>query len=492
MRAAAEIQRLIQRLSTSERRYFRMAATQGPARPPEQYLLLYDFLATTATLTEPAWAEFLAAHPDTARFASQNLHYLRDALLRSLRAFHARDRVTHQLRDMLSEVELLTDKGLHEDALRHLAKLEKKARHHGHTLVHIEALDLKSVLLKQFRKARLQDALDDLRTEKATLLARLDHEQSLSDLYNQVYALQAGESRARDLPIRAQVEALLQHPLLQDGPPRSFQAEHLRLQTLLVAHHILAQSQQAHQLHAAAVLLWEAHPQHCAEQPDKFMRLLANALASCFECEDLAPVPARIARLRALCAGQPHHPAWRSIYYYEVMLLMQQARYAEAAVLLPGIEAWIAQHPQLTPITWLLPMWFNFLSLAFIQGEWARVLHWARTIDALAHTQVRREIARAVRLLTLVAHFERGDDDLVHYLSRAASSQLQQQAATLRFERTLIRFLGRQIAKPLPDRRAQDYLRLQQQLAALRSHPEEIQAPAFEEICMWAARQAGR
>lgn len=114
---------LIQSLSKSEKRYFKLYASRYRHSGEKKYLGIFRVLEKEKS---KASSEQISREADSRNPASDK-HYLSEMLMASLRQFHAESTLSMRLENELLSVELLFNKGLFIHALQKLLRVKKEA-----------------------------------------------------------------------------------------------------------------------------------------------------------------------------------------------------------------------------------------------------------------------------------------------------------------------------------------------------------------------------
>lgn len=484
MTPSDEVHQLVHSLSRSEKRYFRLFAGLQKQQGGN-YLRLYEALETQPVYNQEALIQEFEGS-NLGKYFSAEKNYLQRNLLKSLRNFNSGITPRIRLREMATEVELLMQKGLPGQALRHLQKAKKLALKLDRQLALVELLELESILQKEVRKKGLFKAIEGLEEQRQTSLAKLSDEFHLAAIYNRLFAIQSGEYVSRGEVRRSLVQEIFREA--EKCGQETFQGRHLYLQIKAIGSQLLGDGAGVFEAFSAARLHWEAHPSQVKQSPERFRRILTNHLAACFIADTLTPVPETLATLRK--SAREGGAEWRQIWYYDFLYCLESGSYAQGRELIPHIEQWIAKNPAQAPVTWEIPMYYNFVVLLFFLEEFSEALQKVQKITQRSSSKMRKEIVRAIRLLEMLIFYEKGEYDLLEYQVRAASEKFRTEAPDLAFEKTVVRFLKEQLANLAGAGKALIFKKFYEEIVQLAQKPKERAALGFMEIAAWAAARA--
>lgn len=128
---------LIKSLTQNEKGYFKRHAKSNKAK--SNLVELFDVIDGLEEYDEGYLLKHFKGR-NVAKHLSRSKNALYDAILSSLRSFHAHVFARDQLRQMLSEIEVLMAKGLNEQCYRRIILAKKKAVKYGSNMALIDLL----------------------------------------------------------------------------------------------------------------------------------------------------------------------------------------------------------------------------------------------------------------------------------------------------------------------------------------------------------------
>jgi len=207
---------LIDSLSKSEKRFFRLYAAKQSSTGVADYLHLFDVLDGMESYDDERLR--LLVDERTAAHLSQTKHYLYNAILRALSRFHAGADVEFQIYELLQGARVLYDKRLYDQCRKVLHRAKKLA------LVNDRGLSVLKILVEEYRLAILEshptktdERIDAIFDE----MIRLSDQLALRNRYWRVqakmYRLRTEVGDSRDERIMAKARELLNDPVMADG-----------------------------------------------------------------------------------------------------------------------------------------------------------------------------------------------------------------------------------------------------------------------------------
>lgn len=175
MAASNDLFELIQALTKSEKRYFRMSATRHSRNRVNKYVHLFDLIDRCEFYDEEAIREQFAARFGEKHFAEAK-YYLYNAILKALHSYEADNKVEIRLTTMLHQARILSRKNLVRQCAKLQRKIYEEAVQHELWPIAMRALQMESNSLLfegPDAKPRLEQLFQDMAKHGATWLETL-------------------------------------------------------------------------------------------------------------------------------------------------------------------------------------------------------------------------------------------------------------------------------------------------------------------------------
>lgn len=179
MKVKDSLHELIQSLSKSEKRYYKLYASRHVSTEDSTMLALFDYIAKQTHYDEAALFHDFKGKALLNQFSTIKKR-LYDQILLSLHAFHANNSIENQLNRMLHQATLLYEKSLYDQCERQLRSAEKLALKHDLSLPLIAINKLKNRIVETRGYQSESNCLESLKLSTDTALSR---ERLLVDLW---------------------------------------------------------------------------------------------------------------------------------------------------------------------------------------------------------------------------------------------------------------------------------------------------------------------
>lgn len=478
-----DLHQLIQSMSASERRYFRMYAQMQESKQQWNYIRLFD-----ALLAQDEYDEAAIKTQFRGERIEQNLavekHYLYMMLLRILRQYHTRKRKEWELRELIEGVFLLAERELTEPAWNLLKRARRAAEKLGQPLLELQVHLLERRLMKRRSSKNMAQDMLALAQKGESLVEKVDREIQMHNLYDR-YSLELGKNYVgQGQELSPVFEEILSHALIKDIPEgEHFQVQVLRLQILAGIAYQQRDLKQAHVHFKAIRRLWEANPAQIRSYPLRFLKVLANLMVIILDLdldEDFLPVLRRSQQVRERFNLDDTSGKFRELQQ-EMMFYGNRGELDLARVTADALASLWAAHPRAMSQNWRLPTAFNLCSIYFVNGAFSKSLQWAEELLAIATKDKRKRLQRVVQILILVIHFQLNHFDLLDYQLRNTHLRMRKGDVYRKFELIMIKALKKMLGNLQPEPLQIELGALQQTLQVEFSQS----IPGLLEVQLW-------
>jgi hypothetical protein len=442
---------LVKSLTASEKRYFRLFSRQHRATGDNDYMLLFDVLDDLDTLDAEAIKARLAKLKPGFQLAA-NQTYLHKMILKAMRSYTSESTPSGRMNEMIKDISFLEAKGHFSQAAKQLEKAIDLSRQKGFLNFHLELLRIRQRMLPILYPKDLRARMELTLEEKRQVLARLDMEQSVGNLFSLVLVMrremgQPGSQVSKDLlltTVQGGMEGLSADDLTLQG-----KAIWLMLQA--IRSEVEGQLPKALEWALGVKEIWQMDPDLMLEMPQLYRVSLSNMLAWAFQCRRWDLFPETIEQINSLPPSNPRDEAelFQNSRLMQLVYLMNTGQLTEAHGLMPVIEKGLERHGALINLSRRLTLQYNVAIAAFFTGHHKDALRWISQILEERGSHTRGDILEFASTLQLMVHHELGNTDLLEYTLRSARRRLPASQSDTTPERVVITFIEKAMeAKP--------------------------------------------
>jgi len=395
---------LIQTLSVSEKRYFKVfAASSKPA--DINYVVLFDLLCSLDYYDDKILRNKLKniSGKNPGMQLNQDMQYLYKVLLQALRqykhkAFHV------QIRDMTSEAILLRDRGLYNQASKRIRRAKEIAKKLHNYPAQLELNRLERTLIWSLNEPNEAEKVESLIAEKDEIVRIMNEEMDYEDLYaivshavNRQNLFIANDERAAAL-VR-QIDMLfsqkMPHQLSAFAKLRRFQIGML---------HTMAEKRMEDCRDNIDKLLnwWDTYGHLKEEEFFRYQISLSKILTFFFSNDQHEEMMQLIQKIRESNSGTPGEIAFlfRSVIMYELLYYLNSRNIDQAKALLPSLKEGLVQYP--LPHKRKITIFYNIALVCFSDEDFSSCESWLLKIIALSGSNIRKDLVRKAYLLRVI------------------------------------------------------------------------------------------
>ena len=484
---------LIKSLSSPEKRYFSLYAQRHVLGEKNNYLSLFERIASQDRYDEDAIRSSLSGQKSADYFPVAK-HQLYHLVLDSLHNFYAQGTDSVQIAKLLHQGELLLERGFAEAGRRLWGKAGKIATEQESYEWMPAILRQENRLLARSELGKLSaDALDEKMEEELAYLEILKTEATYWHLLIRIYRYHNLRGAARDEQERQRVQALMQHPLLQDeGLARSFTARLYFYQIWGTNHFVQGDLEQAYLFNRKRIELFHDAPAHIRRMPDRYLSAMHNFLVDCLKLGREAEFRQSLAYIRKIAADPairkvPRLPGeiFRLTYMVELNQHVNAGAFARGLELLPDVKKGLELHQ--SQITAANRTIFDYLIAYtyFGAGDHSSALRWLNRLLQAGEKESLQHIHATARLFNLILHYEMGNHDLLESMIRSTQRYLQHIDELYELETSFIRAFRRVINAATESETREIWRGLRESIDAHTGDPEQNQLLQYFDFMGW-------
>ncbi len=449
MFTSPDIHQLITSLSQSERRLFKLRATQT-GKSSTNYLRLFDAISAQESYDEEEIKALFKGERFINNFSVAKA-YLYQSILDSLRQRRVRKSPEMAVREMIDHIEILFQRGLPAQAQKILERAVKKARNFDLVLYQTELTKWQRQLINLRSRNHRTENLLEIESAESKSFQLASQEATFQSLRAMLQAIFLQNIDLRAAQTGQQVADLMKHPLLSKPPQKlSFLSQLYFHEIFAVYHRMEGDASRSLNAYQKAIQLWEMHPAFAKAYPDKYLQSLTSFLDACLrEAEypdfqkqiqkiyQMDPVEPRL-KARAFYLGN-HLDLRYAITTYQFKVGLRRVRHIENGLkkhklhLSPSIE---------------LTFQYNLAILYFLSQDYQQAIPFINLVRNQGKSPVRQDIIDAARMIELVCHFELRNFELLESLLRSNKRFLKSHPRQHSYETILLKGLRRLLDLP--------------------------------------------
>ena len=463
-----KLYRLIRSLTPAEKRYFRLNV-HGRADRDSKYVQLFDAIEAAVEFND---AEFCSKiyknQPIESRKYSELKAYLYELLLKSLQSFDEQHSVEYRLNHLMQSVGVLFKRG-HYDACEDLLhKAAKIARQYEFFTQLLEIIRWeKHLAYTRMDVDYLHKQLEQLQFAENRALEQLRNAAMYRRIFFQVYTTSKREAFHRGAARMASLHQLMQHELLRDPDQAlSFKARVLYYRTFNLYYYAALEREQFYDTGKKLIELLESQPHFLRENLFDYIAALNNFILSCGLLERYEEVRLALDKLRKInpLTEDDRRKIHRQYYTNMFVLCIFTGDFEEARREMDRCQAEVRQFDPHDYET--ASFYFQYCCICFGCNDFDGALGYLNDWLNQPRTLEREDLQSLARILSLILHFEMGNNVLLESLLRSATRFLQKKNRLYDLERRFFHFMSELMRAPSKQEQKRAFQKMREELSS--------------------------
>lgn len=479
---------LIQNMSMSEKRYFKLFISRTNAEKTLNYVVLFDILDRIKSYEESKVIRFLKKEKISTKYLSADKNYLYRMILKSLRSFHTGKSASLRVKEYLEYFEILYYKGLYDQAFKLLIKAKKTAQtYEFHSLLmEILTWERSFAIIKSNRK-EMNNSSQALKKN----LELLKNRNAYNELYHEAVLLRIELNKARDHKNIEKLETLIQHPLLTSKEMALSNATQIRFHEIWAIYHfVMDETQKEYECNIEAMKIMKSIPQFMEEWPNTYTVIFSRILILQHKlypekCKETLQRFREIPRQIKKGILEIEVMVFVLSYGIEMSILISELDYNQAIIQSKVIEKGFKKYKEKIQSRYFLTAYYRFAYVHFCSGNLSEALAYVNKINNEMDESDRPDVFSQTKLLNLIIHYELGNFNLLRYLIKSTREFLKRRDRLYQTEEILLRFFQK-VAKPMSNKeRIHLFQILKEQLAQVWENKLEKRALRYFDLEAW-------
>jgi len=243
-------------------------------------------------------------------------------------------------------------------------------------------------------------------------------------------------------------------------------------------------SSEAFEYNQRFLLLFDTHPYLLQSDPGRYRSILNNYLIDCVQLDNETQLRAGLKRLYVL----PQHKAFKKIkdtalqvfrwgYQLEMNWNINKGKFGANCDLLPTLTIELKRHKKSLAEQHIVIFYYLIIYSLFGAGRFEACLDWTNKIINETDEKALSVIQVSARMLDILAHFELGNDEYVHYAIERFRRFIRKQKSPYNMEKALLTGLA-QLLNQTPDKHQKIYNKMLKNLS-------EIEESEYFKVQVW-------
>jgi len=440
---------LINSMSKSEKRYFKLLASRHTIGDENNYVVLFDYLEKLPTYDEEQIFKHFKGEPFLNSFSITKKR-LYDHILRALDTYHAVHSIDAQLQTQIHAAEILYNKSLYEQARRILKSAEKVARKHEKYLILQQISKLNKRMLENEGYTALSALrILEIKMQDEELSKHIENTNFLWASKSLIFSKLHTKGVARTNEERTEYRHLIEH-LKKPEASASFDEKYIYNHLMSAYHYAIQDLSNCSIFLRNNLELFEEDTCRISQQLSTYLSLLTNAIYTLESMGQRTDANKFLQVLRKLPADfgnalseDMQIKLFASVNSVELGVLMKRGDLDEAIKRVPAIETGLRLYENKITSVRRAFLCFKVATIYLGNGDNSEALKWINKIFNDPDLDPSEDLLAFAYLVDLLIHMELKHDKLLPYALKNAQRYLKSRNKIHRFEKAFLQFVSK-------------------------------------------------
>jgi hypothetical protein len=481
---------LIQSMSKSEKRFFKLYASRLRGTEEKKFLRLFDAVEKQRSHDDE---KLLDLGKDFSPLQLSNMKaHLYGQLLKCLRLCNTSQLKELQLNELLDNARILYNKCLYRDCGKLLEKAKRAAMREDRSVMLLEILGLEKLLITKTLSANNEERVNAIVLEVEEAASRVRHINIFSNLALKLnsYYVRSGFIRNREDLRKVSLYFKKSLPAYREAG-LSFH-EKLHLYASCVGYYFYVQDfNKAKRFATKWVQLFEDAPAYIINETEMYIKGLNSLLVvqnKLYSYHDFVATMKKLVALKRskelLLTENLNLTLFKAIYVHEINRHFMLGEFRSGTRIVAKLEPELNRFiPKLDKSSVLL-FYYKIACLYFGSGNYRTALKWLYRINA-EKEDLREDIFSFTRILMLICHYEMDNTDLLESSIRSSYRYFLKKGHITKYKLIILEFLKQLFREPSEKMLKKNFAKLKDRMLLLENNKFEKRAFLYFDIISW-------
>ena len=431
MKKKEDLLGLIQSLSTSEKRYFKLFIGKNSIGGSSHYLKLFDLIDKAGSVDKKIIQKLYKDDDFMTKQFFEYKYRLYRQILKSLSAYHSNRSVDDKILESIRQIKILYDRAMYADALKVLEKIKSTAFKYEKFALLLEIMHWRMKISSAFSNLGKTNKIEirQLVEEEASII----HVIGNASKYRKIKMLMNLEYMV-NREARGQADIDMYKTIINDleneDLPSSYHAKKDFYETYILYFVAINDLKAACENNKNIVSLIESQPFQIEQDPLNYVYALYNLLFLSKNLKKykeffhiLSKIKSTIKRFETEMNENTYSMVLAKIYDIEFATYIDMGQFPKATALLPEIERGFTAQEKTSELQNLL-FKVNTAILYFGTGDFRMAIAIIHAVLNDGKTYLPQSFYSFIRIFQLIIHFEKGNRELLPYMIKSVYRHL--------------------------------------------------------------------
>lgn len=482
---------LIQSLSKAEKRFFKLYVSRSGDASGKKFITLFDAIEKQKLYDEEKiLKKEKSLLPQQLPNLKTNLYF---QLLKSLRLCNSNNLRSIRMMELIDYARLLYSKCLYRECVKMIDKAKKMATGNDQTIFLLEILEIEKLVISKTHDAGNEERVNQIIQETAKVTESIKNINLFSNLSMKLDSYYKKSGFVRDKRDQEKVTRFFTASLPEYRlESLSFQ-EKLYLYKSYVSFYFFIRDFKEGYFYAKKLVgLFEEQPEMQVLKPEMYIKSLNSLLAvqtKLFRFNEFTETLKRLVAIKRegkiILTENLNLNLFKAIYIHEINRHFMLGEFKSGTRIVAALDDELNKFiPRLDKHSVML-FYYKIACLYFGSGDYRSGLSWLNKITNERDIALREDLHAFSRILSLISHFELGNDDLVESYIRSTYRYFIKRGDLSLYQKYILDFLkGLLIGKEVSNVQSR-FMLLKEQMESLQKNKFERRAFLYFDIISW-------
>lgn len=481
---------LINSMSKSEKRYFKLFATRQKGNRNAKFLRLYDHIEKQNKYDEK---KILEKDKDLKPSQLSNIKaYLYNYILDSLRNNNPNDDPDIRIRELLDFAKILYNRCLYESCLKTLTKAKHLVGSYEKNIFLLEISDLEKKLVTKIMRTDVKRRAGKLIEDSNMFSSTLQNIIKFSNLWVRFYSYYLDFGFIRNHKDYTEAVTFIKNNLPVVEEHKLSLDEKIYLYNSLIAYYFFIQDfENAYNYSKKCLSLFSDKPDKVLSRLDFYIKAVNNLMTAQSKLNKLKEFTetGRLFLKISKIPGPPNTLNNRLLVFkyssiHKINRFFMLGTFSEGVKLIPEISELLGKFGRLIDEHYTLIFYYKFACMYFGNEDYSLANFWLNKIINAGNIDFRSDIQVFTRILSLICHYELENTEQMEYFIRSTYRFILKNESMKGFNMIILRFLKR-LNSITTDKLIDSFTILKQQIEPLNNDPYQKRAFIYFDSISW-------
>ena len=451
MKPSTELYSLIQSLTKSEKRFFKLNSSLQSG--DKNYLKLFDYIEKHNHYNEDELKKHFKSERFIQHLPSEKNH-LYKLILKSLRSYYSDQSIKSQLKQEIKNIEILYNKALYKECAKFVKRSKITALNYEKFYYSFELINWEKKLMEQdFEEGHFNHDLDALIEEETKVIEQLRNLAEYHILYSKINYIFRSGGFTRNENERKIVDEIADYHLIKGkNTAISVRATSICYYVKGLCAASIRDYQDALVNFRKAKAVMDKNPKIKSDLQTRYIYTL-NFLMHCYiDSNDFDNANRLIDELNELSTQKEYKfldtevKIFSASYIGKMQVLNKKGDFEKAVSLIPFIESKINDYADKLNKEKILLLDYSMAYTYFGCSDFKNALKLINNVLNDNEKKLRQDVYSFARILNLVIHFELNNLDFIEYESKSTSRFLNKFEKDYQIEKVFMKYI-KKVAK---------------------------------------------